>query len=246
MEVSNNQGQNIKLRFERFVGSKCKFKSFNCLSLGGSSILTPISYNIRENEQNIDLSLPLAKYPTINWESDAYTNWLTQNGVSEAVGDFNGILSMLGGALSSGGNGGIGNIFGALGGAIGLIANRFQENHLMELAPNLGGGASNGDVNFALNKNNYNFKLMRSDVEHLRIIDEYFNRQGYKVNRTKIPNITGRRYWNYIKIGEGEILATGNIQTKFLEVINNIARHGVTIWHDHSNIGNYTLNNIIV
>lgn len=150
---------------------------------------------------------------------------------------------MHGGALNS--NSG-GNIFGALTGGIQTLASRFQESHLLDLKSNLGGGASTGDVNFALHRNNYNFKMMRSDVEHLRIIDEYFSRVGYKVNRTKTPNISGRTYWNYIEIGSNEVFAVGNIQTKFLDIINNIARQGVTIWHNHANIGNYSLNNTIV
>ena len=246
MEVSNNEGQKLKLRFERFVNQQnCNFKSYNCLTLGGSSTLTPIGYNVRTGEDAIDLSIPLAKYPTINWEGDAYINWLTQNGVSSFVSDLMSIISGGVGSVMNAKQGGNGNIFGLVTGSISTIANRMQESHLLDLKANLGGGASTGDVNFALGRNNYNFKYMRSDVEHLRIIDEYFNRLGYKVNRTKTPNITGRTYWNYIKIGDGEIMATGNIQSKFLEVINNIAIQGTTIWHNHENIGNYSLNNTI-
>lgn len=246
MEVSNNEGQKLKLRFERFVNQQnCNFKSYNCLTLGGSSTLTPIGYNVRTGEDAIDLSIPLAKYPTINWEGDAYVNWLTQNGVSSFVGDLMSIISGGVGSVMNAKQGGNGNIFGLITGGISTIANRMQESHLLDLKANLGGGTSTGDVNFALGRNNYNFKYMRSDVEHLRIIDEYFSRVGYKVNRTKTPNITGRTYWNYIKIGDGEIMATGNIQSKFLEVINNIAIQGTTIWHNHENIGNYSLNNTI-
>lgn len=247
LEVSNNENQKAKFRLERFVGQEnCNFHIDNCLTLGGSTTLTPVGYNVRTGEESLDMTIPLAKYPTINWESDAYVNWLTQNGVSSFVGDILSILSGAAGSITSATNGGNGNIFGLVTGGISTIANRMQESHLLDLKTNLGGGASTGDVNFALHRNNYNFKMMRSDVEHLRIIDEYFSRIGYKVNRTKVPNITGRTYWNYIKIGQGEIMAQGNIQSKFLEVINNIAIQGVTIWHNHENIGNYSLNNTIV
>lgn len=69
---------------------------------------------------------------------------------------------------------------------------------------------------------------------------------GYKTNRVKTPNITGRTYWNYIEIGSHEEFVHGNLPNNYLEVINNIARKGVTIWHNHDNIGNYSLNNTIV
>ena len=87
---------------------------------------------------------------------------------------------------------------------------------------------------------------MRSKDEYIRIVDRYFDRFGYKIQETKIPNITGRTYWNYIKIGNNDRFASGNIQTKFLDTINRIAQSGVTIWHNHANIGNFNLNNTIV
>lgn len=69
---------------------------------------------------------------------------------------------------------------------------------------------------------------------------------GYKINETKTPNITGRTYWNYVEIGGNEEIGHGNIPNRFLDEINQIFRKGVTIWHNHSNIGNYSLSNTIV
>lgn len=68
---------------------------------------------------------------------------------------------------------------------------------------------------------------------------------GYKILETKIPNITGRSIFNYVKILNGENIGYG-IQNKELETINEIFSNGVTIWHNHANIGNYSLNNTIV
>ena len=69
---------------------------------------------------------------------------------------------------------------------------------------------------------------------------------GYKVNTLKHPNITGRAYFNYIEIGNTEDIGFGELPSKSLEIINKICRRGVTIWHNHANIGNYSLNNTIV
>ena len=82
--------------------------------------------------------------------------------------------------------------------------------------------------------------------EYARIIDDVFTRIGYKVNTTKIPNITGRQYWNYVQINSGEELGVGAVPTKYMDIINQCARRGVTIWHNHANIGDYNLNNTIV
>ena len=87
---------------------------------------------------------------------------------------------------------------------------------------------------------------MRCKLENLRIIDDYFTRYGYKIIRVVSPNITGRTYWNYVEIGANEDIGTGNVPTKYMDEINKACRRGVTIWHNHANIGNFALNNTIV
>ena len=79
--------------------------------------------------------------------------------------------------------------------------------------------------------------------EFAKIIDDYFTRFGYTVNALKVPNITGRTYWNYVEIGAGEDIAFGTLPIDAMEDINNIFRRGTTIWHLHDNIGNFTLDN---
>ena len=69
---------------------------------------------------------------------------------------------------------------------------------------------------------------------------------GYAIKSLELPNITGRRYWNYIEIGSSEEIGYGEVPAKFMDTINNACRRGVTIWHNHANIGNYNLNNTIV
>ena len=86
---------------------------------------------------------------------------------------------------------------------------------------------------------------MRVKTENLKIIDDYFTRFGYAIKKLEVPNITGRQYWNYVEIGANEVIGNGDVPAQFMEVINNACRRGVTIWHNHSNIGNYTLSNTI-
>ena len=66
-----------------------------------------------------------------------------------------------------------------------------------------------------------------------------------------MPNYTGRTYWNYVKISSGEIVGYSNNQNvnipkTSMDTINKVFRNGTTIWHNHTNIGNYDLNNTIV
>ena len=82
--------------------------------------------------------------------------------------------------------------------------------------------------------------------EYAEQIDDYFSRYGYKVNEVKIPNIYGRKNFNFIEIGKDDCIGYGNIPSKYMEKINNICRQGVTIWHNHENLGNYNVNNPII
>ncbi|MBQ2350319.1 MAG: hypothetical protein II393_03535, partial [Cytophagales bacterium] len=50
------------------------------VSVGGSVRLVPRNY--KNIDKNYDESLPLAKFPTCSWSSDAFTNWLVSNAVN--------------------------------------------------------------------------------------------------------------------------------------------------------------------
>lgn len=189
---------------------------------------------------NEDESLQLGKYPTLSWSCDAFTNWLTQNAYNIGAGAVNtalGTVTQIGeanaiGAISTLSNG-INSILGGIVGAS-MLPNTPQ------------GNVNSGDVSFLFNINRFKIMHMRPKKEILQSIDDYFTKFGYKVNRVKIPNITGRKYWNYIEIGQGEELCHGNIPNNYMETINTIARRGVTIWHNHSHMGDFSLNNVII
>ena len=69
---------------------------------------------------------------------------------------------------------------------------------------------------------------------------------GYKINRILSPNINGRTAFNYLQIGPAENIGYGNnVPQRYMDEINQICRDGVTIWHSHDNIGNYSVSNTI-
>lgn len=236
--VSNHNGNQNTYKYENFTDTTNATFSFQtALSIGISGVCVPTNYlNL---SYNYDEAIPLGKYPTCSWSADSYTNWLTQQAVNIPT-------KIVGSAIQLGGQVSKGETIGAgIGGAL-TIASMIGEFYQAQLQPNIEGGGNTGDVLNSAKQNVLMFKCMQCKDEYIKIIDEYFTRFGYKINETKIPNLTGRQYWNYIKIGGGDRFATGNIQTKFLDVINQIAQQGTTIWHSHANIGNYDLNNVIV
>ena len=235
--VTNNQGNQNIYKYEDFAGTNFNFEYQIALSIGVSGRCVPKNYKGQDYAD--DESVPLGKYPTCGWSSDSFTNWLTQQALNIPTKIASTILGT-GVALATGQVGGA-LLYGAT-----SIAGMIGEFRSESLKPNIEGGGNTGDVVHSTKRNTFLIKCMRSKLEYLQIIDDYFTRFGYKINETKIPNLTGRTYFNYIKIGGNDIFATGNIQTKFLETINKIAQQGVTIWHNHDNIGNFALDNTIV
>ena len=264
--VTNNNGNHNIYKYEDFNTNKCKFETQFAITIGGSGRIVPKNYKGMTSCD--DESLPVGKYPTCSWSSDAFINWLTQNGVN--------IVSNL--ALTAGGiaaavaTGGASVPLTAAimagtataeqtaqynnaqlnqGMSIGLsasktIAGTIGSFYQASLLPNIQIGQNSGDVLWSCDRNIPEFRQMRVKDEYIQIIDSYFSRFGYKVNRLGTPNLTSRTYWNYIEIGQGEQVGFGEIPSVYLQVINRAFETGVTIWHNHTNIGNYNLNNTIV
>lgn len=252
LTITNNVGTQAEYRYEDFVNNTPVFSLIGVPSPSCSVWLFPNNYKKSDNVRGgYNWGIPVAKYPMGSWNGDQYTNWMTQNGINilghridapttHAIG---GSLQALTGAATKQ----YGSIFEGFGQMFGAV----QEQYRASMIPNtIGGQVNSGDVCYAYNKMSPTYYKMSIKEEYARIIDEWFSRFGYKINRVKLPNQIGRTYWNYVKIGAGENIGYStntdrSVPAASMEVINNIYRAGVTIWHNHANIGNYSLNNTI-
>lgn len=244
--VTNNSGSYNDYKIEDFneydvdeqLTDNMTFNMIGIPCIGYSGKLRPKNY--RGIEFNEDESLPLGKYPTLSWSSDAFTNWLAQNSFNLTAGT---VTNVVGSVISMF----TGNISGGLLSLSSGVANTIGAFEKASMQPNTTqGNANNGDLNLAFNLNRFKVSHMRPKVEYLQIIDDYFSRFGYKINKMERPNIVGRRYWNYVEIGASEEIGTGSVPAKYWNTINNACRKGVTIWHNHENVNNFDLNNTIV
>ena len=252
LAISNNVGTQAEYRYEDFINNTPIFSLVAAVSPSCSVWLYPNNYKKNNGAKGgYNWGIPVAKYPQGSWNGDMYTNWMTQNGVnifgtridaptSHAImGSLQALTGAATGSYESIGSG-IGAMFGAV-----------TEQYRASMIPNqIGGQVNSGDVCYAFNKMSPTYYKMTIREEYARIIDDWFTRFGYKINRVKLPNQTGRTYWNYVKIGSGESIGYStntnrSVPAASMEIINTIYRNGTTIWHLHSNIGNYSLNNTI-
>lgn len=246
--VTNNIGSQNIFKYEDFYGqNEIKFKNEAVISIGASGKITPLNY--KKMERCDDESLSLGKFPTCAWSSDAFLNWISQNSVNEAISLAGGIFGIANQAAESSAQ--KNSNYNQIGVNIGVntamqLANSIGKFYSATLLPNIRGGQNTGDVTWATGRTLYTFRQMRIKTENLKVIDDYFTRFGYKIDKIEMPNIKGRKYWNYVEIGSAEEIGYGEVPSRFMDIINNACRRGVTIWHNHSDIGNFNLVNSII
>lgn len=267
LQVSNHNGVVVNYYWEEFnklpienpASTDIRFAVKGALVPGGSFMCTPINY--RNILNNNDDGIPLGKYPVGGWSTDPYTNWLTQQSLNIAgvkvdpitVGAVAGTAGLALGSLAAIATGGVSAAIGAsfaLSGAEG-IWDTMQAQYKHDLTPQQALGNTNvGDFSFAFGLTSFEFKRMSIKEEYARCIDEYFTRFGYKVNRLKLPNQVGRTYYNYVQIGKGELLCYQKanvtaIPPQDLIQLNRLYQRGITLWHDYTNFGDYSVSNTI-
>ena len=241
--ITNNVGLVTPLKFEdsSYINDITNKKSIllwveGCLTPGVSAKAIPVSY--KNIEYNYFYSIAVGKFPVCSWISDTYINWLTQNGVNTVINAVGNIIPN----VISASMGDVGGFTGSITG----IYNALHQFTVAQIAPDQAKGNINcGDVNFSYQESGgLSLQLMTIKEEYAKIIDSYFDMFGYKVNSVKIPNITGRTNWNYVKTIGCNIL--GDIPQNDIEKIKEIFNNGVTLWHNPTYFLDYSQNNTIV
>lgn len=256
LHTSNNNGSDVIYRYEDFYKKEVdeetqkdikkviqpSFKIEGCITPGCSVRMIPRNY--KGVERNDAEGINLGKYPCLNWTSDVYTNWLTQNGVNIALSVASGLLQVAGGvALMGTGAGAMAGAGSVASGGLAIAQTLGQVYQQSMVPPQSEGNINCGDIVSASNKNDFHFYDMSIKSEYAQIIDNYFHMFGYKVNRVKIPNKCHRsRFW-YTKTIDVNI--DGAIPNQDMQIIKNCYNNGITFWRNATEIQNYALDNAI-
>lgn len=243
MNLTNNNGGNSIFKYEDFNSNTPSFEINGIISPSCSIRAIPLNY--KNIAKNYNYGLQGAKYPICSWLNDIYTNWLTQNAVNiglNVAGNVGQIIS--GVALASSGAGALSGA-GQVASGIGGIANTLGQIYQHSLVPpQAEGNINGGEVGGANSKLTFTLQNIQVREEMARVIDGYFSMFGYKVNRVKVPNITGRANWNYVKTIDVNI--EGDIPQNDLSIIKGIFNKGITLWHNPNTMYDYSQNNGIV
>lgn len=248
--VTNNAGTEVLYHYEDFNGNP-NFAVKSVISQGCSIKAYPTNYKRGTNNDGYNYGINAGKLPICPWDSDYFTNYCTANAVNiplSIVGSVTG--GLVGMASSAMAGSALGVASSAMHGVMG-VAQAFAKQYEASMTPDQAKGNTNvGDLNVAMSRFGFTFYPMSIKTEYAQRIDQYFSRYGYRTNLLKQPNITGRANWNYVQVADGENIVKSNneisVPSQSADTINQIFRKGVTIWHDHANIGNFSLSNAIV
>lgn len=259
--ISNNAGTCQPFRYEDF-SSTVSFVTEGTFGLSASTKAIPQNYRgVSASDNALDYSINGPKYPVCSWKSDSYTNWLTQNAVnmdrqltqSALEGGIKGVgaaAGLLGAAAMMGGPVSIPLMLG-LGAAatvapvLGTIKDQVRAKTQANMTPDqVGGNTSAGDFLWAKYRSPFTYMPMSVKSEYAKIIDAFFSAYGYEVNEVKVPNITGRTNWNYVKTVGCYIQA--DIPQDDLEEIKSMFDKGITFWHNPLTFMDYSQTNSIV
>lgn len=250
--ISNNAGGSVEYHLEDFLNDGSNIGEVDIYGTccpGASIRLIPKNYKIDSTSDNIDHSneygLNGGKFPIASYGNDTYTNWLTQNSVNMGVGAIGSIGSIIGGAtLMATGVGALAGAGMVAGGIMG-VTNQLTSIYEHKFNPiKAEGNVNSGDVTFSSGKLVFSSYLMCIKEEYAKIIDNYFTMYGYKVNTLKVPNLTGRRNWNFIKTIGANI--EGDVPESAIQEIKNMFNNGVTIWHNPATYLDYSQSNDII
>lgn len=235
ISLTNYQGNSAVFRYEYFDDSPSSLDFILYASVGANPTIFMIPKNYKRQALNWDEMITMSNFPLCNWSYGAYNNWLAQSAGSIVTGTISSAASAAS-ATSSNNNATLGDAatssFGVLS-SLGSIYDHY-------VTPPQARGNASGYANASISLST--FGVIRKTIHngYAAKIDSFFDRYGYKVNSMKVPNITGRKRWNYVQTGD--ICITGNVPTPFLREIKFAFQRGLTFWHGDF-VGDYSGDN---
>ena len=253
-EINTSEGDRKDFKYEYFNTVPGTISSGNysfshqaiCASTT-EALFMPINYKVQtmtSNQLQVEERVSISNFPLCSYNIDtyrAYTAQMNSNLPLSALNSFNaGVI----GGISSGNP--IGGIINGLTGAASTTVNTAVANLLgtTSFAPEMGTrNQGNQESDFLLASGNKGFRIFEKCItkNYAHMIDDYFTAFGYAIRNIGTPNMNARPHWTYVKTID--CIVHGDLPSEDAGIIENIFNNGVRFWKNHTEIGNYSLDN---
>lgn len=255
LTVTNNLGEERQYRWEWFSGiSEVKFRWYGAYLPTPDTAAVPLDYkgmSVCYGER-----VSYNTFPTCPWSEDSFQQWWLRNGnaynagieqnfVSTAISTIGGMI--VGAAVGSK-FGPWGAVAGAaVGGGRSIVSGMMNEEKMQAglkdqaaTPDKLAGSPASAVVNEVIGNTGFTIYQMNIPVHLAKNIDDFFTMYGYATKRVKVPNISSRPVFNYVKTQGCTIY--GDIPAPYALEIQERFNSGVRFWKT-TDVGNYSLNN---
>ena len=235
--IDNGNGSTLALRYEFFENLQPVIKIMGNVTQPIKVIARPCNYKGVPSYDSLQgyttlntETITLESYPQCSWNVDSFKAWLAQNSVPMLM---NTGLSMITSIAT-----------GDVTSTIGSVTNNLKSMYTPSIQADVCKGNTNiGNINCSKGLQQFNGCRMHVTKEMARVIDDFFTMYGYQTNKVKIPNISKRPHWNYVKTVDVNI--NGSLPCDDLNKICGIFDSGITFWKNGNEVGNYSLDNSI-
>lgn len=261
LSCDNNQGITAEYHYEDFFNEtgKAHFYIASTTAPNASTWLVPMTYKGATYAWNEAIQLSCACNCSFN--IDSFKAYLAQNmGVTatdmigkaqEWIGNTSADTKIMRGvkeSISSMLNGiqDVAMPLGALGVTEGIpiidgVVDAIQRQYVYSHKPPQNRGDIAGNFNMAAGLVNFFFYYKHIKPEYAEMIDNFFSMFGYATNKLKIPNISSRPHWNYLRCAVANV--KGQAPASAIVELEHIFENGITFWANGDEIGNYSLDN---
>lgn len=235
--VDNGNGTSLALRYEFFGSLLPRFQIHSLLTQPVTLTLRPVNYKGSGSESVNTEVLSVTNFPLCAWVNDSWQAWVAnQSGLVDMTAWTGAMTSVA--AFATGHP-----ILGTLT-ALNTVMDALKQTYTASLKADVcKGNLNNAGVNTAIGKNTFYGGRLSVNRNYAKVIDDFFTKFGYAMNKIAIPMRNARPHWTYVKTAGCIIRANReeglpcDDEKKICEIYDK----GLTWWRYGNEIGDYSL-----
>ena len=244
IDVFNSEGSEQEYRYEWFSDHLPHFYMFGVAADIPEMCIIPHSYRGSQQGYVMDEALFMRQFPQASIAVDQYRAYVAQmtsgGGQYQVLGKI--AQTAIGAAASVASGNYVGAAAGALSGGVGIATQLLADKTKYTSMPDAVLGTANSDMMMAINQKCFRILHKSITADYARIIDNFFNAYGYRVNKVDKPSMRNRPAFTYVKTSG--CLVKGSLPAQAAKVIADRFDKGLRFWNGSAaNIGDLNMSN---